>query len=113
MAKFRNAESYYGNTAGARKRQRNNLIPGNTWQKRRTQDIRFNCWWENSDLETKQFIFEGYENKRNLKDFDAMPKEELKSEKYLGNWWGDLSLEDKKFVYKAMMGPLGPKEKRG
>lgn len=109
--KWRNAESYYGNTAGARKRQRANLIPGNTWQKRRTKELRLNCWWEDGSLGDKQFIFEGYENKRNLKDFDAMPKEELKDEEYLNSWWDSLSPEDKKFIYRAMMDPLTPKEK--
>ena len=112
MAKFRNAQSYYGNTAEARRRQRDNLIPGgNITQKRKISEARLNCWWENNDLETKQFIFEGYENRRKPREFDAMPKEELKDEKYLNNWWGRLDLENKKFIYKTLMKELTPQEK--
>lgn len=108
MAKFRSAQSYYGNTAGARKRQRNNLIPGNTWQKRKTKELRLNCWWEYGDLGDKQFIYEGSKNKRSIEDTS---KKELKDEKFLNNWWDSLSLEDKKFLYWAMMNPLSKEEK--
>ena len=85
MAKFRNVLSYHGNSPEMIKHQRDNLIPGNAWQKRRTKELRLNCWWEYGELGDKQRIFEGYENKRDLKD---IPKEELKNEEYLNNWCG-------------------------
>ena len=101
--KFRNAQSYYGNTAEARKRQRANLIPGNPWQKRKTKELRLNCWWELSALKDKRFIFEKYENDRDSK---SMPKEELKNEIYLNNWWRELVLERKISIYKEIMSGL-------
>lgn len=112
--KFRNAQSYYGRTGQARKNQRGNLIPGGTWQKRRTEELRLDCFWENADLDSKQFMFEGYENNRDSKD---IPKRELKSEKFLDEWWADLELgsksryEGKKFIYWWIMDPLPPKQK--
>ena len=59
MVKFRNALSYYGNSPEMIKHQRDNLIPGNAWQKRRTKELRLNCWWEYGELGDKQRIFEG------------------------------------------------------
>ncbi len=100
MAKFRNAQSYYGNTAEARKRQRANLIPGNPWQKRRTKELRLDCFWEIIPLKNRQEIFEAFENKRDFKEIKDMPKEELKDKKYLVDWWDKQELEDKKFIYK-------------
>lgn len=106
--KFRSAESYYGNTAGAKKNQRGNLIPGNTWQKRRTQKLRLDCWWECAELKSKQFVFEPYENNRNVED---VPEKEMKSEKWLDAWWAELDLKAKKFIYWAIMDPLSKEEK--
>ena len=98
--KFRNAQSYYGNTAEARKRQRANLIPGNSWQKRKTQELRLGCFWEIIPLKNRQEIFEAFENKKDFKEIKNMPKEELKDKKYLADWWDKQGLEDKKFIYK-------------
>lgn len=114
MAKFRRAESYYGRTEQAKKNQRGNLIPGGSWQKRRTKELMLNCWWEGCDLESKQFIFEGYENNR---DLENTPKRELKSEKFLDDWWANLEIgskrkyEGKKFIYWWVMDPLPPEQK--
>ncbi|MBA7608527.1 hypothetical protein ES703_15704 [subsurface metagenome] len=108
MAKFRNAQSYCGRTGQAKENQRKNLVPGGPWQKKRTAELRLNCWWESADLESKQFMFEGYENKRDSKD---VSKKELESENYINGWWGELYLEDKKFIYKAIMDPLTKEEK--
>jgi hypothetical protein len=114
MAKFRNAQSYYGRTEQARKNQRGNLIPGGTWEKIRTKELRLDCWWEGADLESKQFIFEGYENNRGLED---TPKRELKNEEFLNDWWDNLELgnrregEGKKFIYWWIMNPLPPEQK--
>ncbi len=108
MAKFRSAKSYCGRTGQAKENQRGNLIPGGPWQKKRIAELRLNCWWEIADLESKQFIFEGYVNRRDSKD---VSKKELESEKYINGWWGELDLEDKKFIYKAIMDPL-PKEQK-
>jgi len=105
--KFRNAESYLGNTAGARKRQRANLIPGNTWQKRRTQEFRVACFWKYADLQAKQMIYENFENERNIK---GIPKKELKDEKYIDGWWeNELNLEGKKDIYKEVLSWQDPK----
>jgi len=110
--KFRNAQSYYGNTAEARKRQRANLIPGNPWQKRRTKELRLDCWWEYGDLDDKRFIYEGYVGNKSLEEYQAMTENELKNEKYLNKWWeNELNLEDKKHIYWSMMDPLTPEEK--
>jgi len=114
MAKFRRAESYYGRTEQAKKRQRGNLIPGGPWRKRTTKELRLDCWWEGADLESKQFIFEGYENNR---DSGNVLKRELKSEEFLNDWWNDLELgsksegEGKKFIYWWIMDPLPPEQK--
>ena len=81
--------------------------PGNTWQKE-TEKSRLDCWWEGADLESQRFMFEGYKNNRAIED---TPKGELKTEEYLNNWWGELELKDKKFIYKAMMDPLSKEEK--
>ncbi|MBA7485342.1 hypothetical protein ES707_20887 [subsurface metagenome] len=108
MAKFRSAKSYYGRTPEAKENQRKNLVPGGPWQKKRIENFRLICWWGIADLETKQFIYEGYENDRDIED---VPKEELKSEKYINGWWDIVDLEDKKFIYKAIMDPLPPGQK--
>lgn len=112
--KFRNAQSYYGRTKQAQKRQRENLIPGGTWQKRTTKELRLNCWYEGADLESKQFMFEGYENNRDPED---IPKGQLKSEEFLDDWWSDLKLgnknegEGKRFIYWWTMSGLDPEQK--
>lgn len=114
MAKFRRAESYYGRTEQAKKNQRGNLIPGGTWQKKRTEELRLECWWEGADLESKQFMFEGYENDRDIKD---IPKKKLKDEKFLNDWWDKLELgskregEGKKFIYWWVMNGLEQEQK--
>lgn len=102
IRKFRNAESYYGNTAEAKRNQRNNLIPGNSWQKRKMQQLRLNCFWGTIPF-NKKIICEAVENKREIKD---VPGEELKSKKYLDDWWGKLELEKKKRIYKNIMAGL-------
>ncbi|MBA7480867.1 hypothetical protein ES707_16330 [subsurface metagenome] len=95
--KWRSAESYYGNTAEARKRQRANLIPGNSWDKRHRKKLRLDCWWEVMPLGNIQEIYEMYVNKRVIED---TPKEEIKDEKYLDEWWEELTIEDKEWIYK-------------
>jgi hypothetical protein len=88
------------------------LIPGgNTYQKRKIQEARYNCFWEYGDLEDKQFIYEGCLNFDNLKDFRAIHKKELESEKWLDNWWVKLELGFKKDIYKDVMETLTKKEK--
>ncbi|MBA7537099.1 hypothetical protein ES705_29365 [subsurface metagenome] len=109
MAKFRNAQSYYGNTAEARKRQRDNLIPGNTWQKRKTQEFRVGCFWEYTNFGSKQMIYENFENGRNIEGVD---KKELKDEEYLDNWWENrLILEERKNIYKEIISWQEPKDR--
>ena len=108
MAKFRSAKSYCGRTGQAKENQRKNLVPGGPWQKKRTAELRLQCWWEIADLESREFMFEGYQNKRDPND---VCKEELKSEKYINDWWGELDLIDKKFIYEAIMEPLSREEK--
>ncbi|MBA7581046.1 hypothetical protein ES708_22945 [subsurface metagenome] len=98
--KYRSTESYLGNTTKARERQRANLISGGGWQKRRMQEMRYDCWWGLISLETIQFIYEACENERDIKD---LPKGELKSGEYLNNWWAELDIKDKKFIYKNDM----------
>lgn len=101
MAKFRNAQSYYGNTEEMIRRQRSNLIPGgNIYQKRKISEARYNCWWKIMPIGNLQDIYELCENGRSIKD---TPKEELKSEEWLDNWWGELELEYKIFIYKSEM----------
>ncbi|MBA7514244.1 hypothetical protein ES705_06269 [subsurface metagenome] len=108
MAKFRSAKSYYGRTPESKENQRKNLVPGGPWQKKRTEILRLECWWGIADIESKQFVFEGYVNKRDPKD---VCKEELKGEQYINDWWSGLNLIDKKFIYKAIMAPLTKEEK--
>ena len=108
MAKFRSAKSYSGRTPEAKENQRKNLVPGGPWQKKRIEILRLKCWWEIADLESKQFIFEGFEKKRDIKD---VPKGELKSEEFLNNWWGLFGFEYENFLYWAMMDPLSRGEK--
>ncbi|MBA7514233.1 hypothetical protein ES705_06258 [subsurface metagenome] len=108
MAKFRSAKSYCGRTPESEENQRKNLVPGGPWQKKRTEILRLECWWGIADIESREFMFEGYVNKRDPKD---VCKEELKSEKYINDWWSGLDLEDKKFIYKAIMAPLPPEQK--
>jgi len=102
--KWRSAESYLGNTAEARRNQRANLIPGNPWQKRRTKELRLDCFWEIIPLKNRQEIFEAYENKRSYEDIPK--KEELKDRGYLNNWWGELALESKISIYKEAIAGL-------
>ena len=101
--KKRSKESYHGNTPEARRMQKDNLIPGDQKRRRKIQGARYDCWWEPSALKDKQSIFEKYENDRDSKD---VPKEELKGEDYLNNWWGDLVLESKISIYKKIMSRL-------
>jgi len=108
MAKYRSAESYHGRTVELKENQRGNLIPGGPWRKRRTRVLRLQCWWECADLESKQFVYEGHINKRDIKD---VPGGEKKDEKFLDAWWGELGFEDRKFLYWAIMSPLSKKEK--
>lgn len=108
MAKFRRAESYYGKTGQSRKNQRGNLVPGGPWQKKRAGELRLVCWWQIADLESKQFIFEGYEKKRDIKD---VPKGELKDEKFLNDWWDKREGATKEYIYWSIMNPLTPEEK--
>ena len=87
--------------------------PDDTWQKEK-EKLRLDCWWEGADLESKQFMFEGYENNR---DIENIPKGELKTEEYLDKWWNSLELGDrrkyegKKFIYWWVMDPLPPEQK--
>jgi len=87
--------------------------PGDTWRKEKDK-LRLDCWWEGADLDSKQFMFEGYENNRDTED---VPKGELKSEKFLDDWWNNLELgnrrkhKGKKFIYWCVMDPLSPEEK--
>ncbi len=101
--KKRSKESYYGNAPEARRMQRANLIPGGKDERRKIQGARYDCWWEPSALKDKQSIFEVYENKRSYKN---IPKEELKNEIYLNNWWSELVLESKISIYKKVMSGL-------
>lgn len=100
MAKFRNAQSYYGNTPESKKRQRANLISGNTWQKKRMSELRLDCWWECMPLIDMQWVFEKYINERYFED---VPEGDLKNEEYLDDWWSGLSLENKKDIKKILM----------
>jgi len=114
MAKFRNAQSYYGRTEQAKENQRGNLIPGGPWQKKRTAELRLNCWWEGADYKSKNFMFEGYENNRDSED---VPRGELKDEIFLNNWWDNLELGDKRegagkeYIYWGIMNELEEKQK--
>jgi len=108
MTRYRSAESYHGQTVELKENQRGNLVPGGPWQKRRIKELRLNCWWEGADLESKQFVYEGHINNRDIKD---VPGGELKDEKFLDAWWSKLEFEDKKYLYWAIMNPLSKKEK--
>ncbi|MBA7481952.1 hypothetical protein ES707_17432 [subsurface metagenome] len=103
MIKKRSKESYYGNTAKARKMQRSNLIPGGKDERRKIQGAKYDCWWELSTLRDKQSILKTYKNDRASKD---VPEEELKGEDYLNNWWGELALENKISIYKKVISGL-------
>ncbi|GAI60773.1 unnamed protein product [marine sediment metagenome] len=87
--------------------------PGNTWRKER-EHLKLNCWWSFQDLRDKQFMFWPYEHN---KDPEDVPKGELKTEKFLDNWWNSLELgsrvklEGKRFIYWGMMEPLSKEEK--
>ena len=98
--KFRSAESYYGNTEQARKNQRSNITPGNTWQKRKIGQLRSRLFWESCNLESKQMIYEYFENERMIED---VPKRELKGEKHIDNWWNRKDLEEKKSISKEVL----------
>ncbi|GAI61506.1 unnamed protein product [marine sediment metagenome] len=101
MAKFRNAQSYYGNSEQARKNQRSNLIPGNSWQKRKIKQLRVDCYWEYEDIKDKQNTYEYFENER---DIGNVPGRELKHEKYIDNWWeNELELEVKEDIIKKIL----------
>jgi len=98
--KFRNAQSYYGNSEQARKNQRGNLTPGNTWQKRQIKQIRIRLFWEECDLKSKQMIYEYFENERYI---DNVPKRELRGEKHIVDWWDKLELEVKRDIIKKVL----------
>jgi len=100
MAKKRSAESYTGNTPEAKINQRRNLIPGNAFNKRRTRVMKLDCWWEGADLESKQFIFEGWEKRR---DIEKVPKDELLEERELDIWWRKIDIELKKAIHNSIM----------
>ncbi len=98
--KFRNAQSYYGNSEQARKNQRSNLTPGNSWQKREIKRLRLDCFWEYGELEDKQMIYENFENER---DIGNVPKRELKQERYIDDWWLGLEPEVKEDIIKKIL----------
>ncbi|MBA7538125.1 hypothetical protein ES705_30399 [subsurface metagenome] len=87
--------------------------PGNPWREK-VEKLRLDCFWEGGDLEDKQFMFQGYENRRSLED---TPKGELKTEEYLDKWWNRLKLGNKRkhigkrHIYWAMMEPFSEEEK--
>jgi len=108
MAKYRGAKSYYGRTEQAKENQRKNLVPGGPWQKKMIEILRLKCFWNVGDLESRQFIYEGYINKRDIKD---IPQEELEDEEFLNAWWDELKFEERKNIYKAIMDPLTKEEK--
>jgi len=95
--KFRSAESYLGNTAEARRRQRSNLVPGNIYRKMQVSELRFDCFFEVMPLENEQEIYENHKNKRGLED---TPKKELKDKEFLNTWWVGQDFEEKEFIYK-------------
>ena len=106
--KFRSAESYYGNTEQARKNQRSNITPGNTWQKRKIGQLRIRLFWESCNLESKQMIYEYFKNERIIED---VPKIELRGEKHIDNWWDRKDLEEKKSVSKEVLSWQTPKHR--
>ena len=104
----RSAESYTGNTEQAKINQRRNLVPGNAFNKRRIREMKLDCWWEDGDLESKQFIFEGCEKGR---DIDKVPKDELSEEIEMCSWWMSLDIKNKKSIYDIMMKELFGEQK--
>lgn len=106
----RSAESYTGNTEEAKINQRRNLIPGNTFNKRRIKEMKLDCWWDNADLKSKQFIYEGWENDQ---DSDKVAKDELKEETELYPWWNRLDVGLKKAIYNSIMEVLSGERKTG
>jgi len=101
MTKFRNAESYYGNTEQAKRNQRGNLTPGNSWQKRKIGLYRLDCFWLDADLFAKQAIYEYFENDNRI--IEDVPKRELRGEKHIDNWWNKKDLEEKKSISKGVL----------
>jgi len=94
----RSAESYVGNTPEAKRKQRRNLVPGNTWAKMHRKELRIDCWWWTLPLVDIQCIYEIHINDRVS---DDTPKEELKSEDFLDNvWWDGLKVEQKEKIVK-------------
>lgn len=108
MTKKRSRTSYHGNTPEMIKHQRLNITPGNAWDKRRKREMKLNCWWEGADLDSQQFIYEGYQNKR---ETDDVPKEGLKDEEYLYEWWSELEISDWEYIYKVIMKELTKEHK--
>lgn len=100
MAKFRNANSYLGNSKRARQNQLANLIPGNAWQKRQIGLYRLECFWETCDIGSKQIFYEEFEKRRRFEDVD---KGELKNENYIDSWWAGLEIEVKKNIQKEVL----------
>ena len=106
--KFRSAESYLGNSPQAKINQRANLTPGNTWQKRRTKELRIDCFWSFQGIGDKQMTYEHFENRRMIED---VPKRELRHEKYIDNWWDNLEIEVKEDIIKQILSWQTPKFK--
>jgi len=104
----RTKSSYYGNTPEMIKIQRLNITPGNAWDKRHKKEMKLNCWWEIADLDSKQIMYEGYQNKKDIED---VPKKELKDEEFLNEWWPELEIEDWEYIYKVMMKELTKEHK--
>jgi len=48
----------------------------------------------------EQMFYEEFENGRN---FDNVPKRELKQEKYINNWWDNLEIEVKRDIIKKVL----------
>ena len=104
----RSAESYVGNTEEAKKRQRSNLVPGNTWAKMHRKELRLDCWWWTLPLFDIRAIYEILVNDRM---YDSIPKEELKSEDFLDNvWWDSLPVENKEKIVKEVRNAFGGDE---
>ncbi|GAI66885.1 unnamed protein product [marine sediment metagenome] len=106
--KFRSAESYLGNSPQKKRNQRANLTPGNTWQKRRTKELRIGCFWSFQNIEDKQDTYEYFQNDRMAED---VPKREFKHEKYIDNWWDKLEIEVKEDIIKQILSWQTPKFK--
>ncbi|MBA7543538.1 hypothetical protein ES705_35869 [subsurface metagenome] len=109
MAKKRSKESYHGKTKEMIRRQRSGLVPGgDIYKKRKISEARCNCFWEYGDIGDKRWVYGLCINKRDPKD---VSEKELKREEWLDNWWGELELEDKKFIYKVIMDSFTKEEK--